>query len=190
MNGKSLSDAAGSVLARWRGTIVERFTGHPFPARIPAPLVLVNARGELTPEALQQLDERQFELLVTGFFAAVGFRADVASADQGAGKPMYLFRGDNPRPFGLVQRQWHRFRVGVRFVEELQAALAAEGLAEGYIVARDSFTSEARAYDTGRKVMLLDGQDLVLRINRVSRPMRAALLAALQKPADAAQTAA
>ncbi len=190
MNGKSLSDAAGSVLARWRGTIVERFTGHPFPAPSPAPILLVNARGELTPEALQQLDERQFELLVTGFFAAVGFRAEVAAADAGAGKPVYLFRGDDLRPFGLVQRQWHRFRVGVRFVEELQAALAAEGLTEGYIVARDSFTSEARAFDTGRKVMLLDGQDLVLRINRFSRPTRSALLAALQKSADATRTAA
>lgn len=187
MTRKSHRDAPGSMFARWRESILVRFSRHPFPPGPEAPRSPTNAQGELTPEGLQDLDELQFEKLVAAFFTAVGFRTGVAAGDVGRPASVHLYHAGDARPFGLVQPKWHFSEVGLRSVQELLGLLTAEGLSEGYLVATGDFTPEARACDTRRKIMLLDGREFLIRFNRLARPTRAAILATVTKPAEIAE---
>ena len=188
MNRKSLSDAAGSVLSRWRETIADRFSKPPFSAPSQPAAITAKPRIALTGEELQSLNENQFQELVTGFFGAVGFRCASHASNAAEGVNLYLFHAGEDHAFGLVQWKWRTAEIGVDAVQQLQAMLTRESLAEGYIVATGSFTPEARAYDTGRKIMLLDGGEFAVRVNRLLPQNRAPLLAALRKPTETAQS--
>jgi hypothetical protein len=173
---------AEMVRLRWPEVFAQRFSHHPFSSNRaqvakPAPAVV----QQLTYEWLRQLDEKQFERLVTGFFFAVGFRAERRPDDENS--DTYLFRGGAAQPFGFLRCQCQAGEVGPRTVNDARAVLTAENLAEGYLVAVASFSAEARAGENNRQLMLLDGPQFVTRFNRLPKPVRIELLAQLT-PSD------
>jgi restriction system protein len=73
----------------------------------------------------------------------------------------------------LVQcKHWRANNVGVPVVRELYGAMAAEGAVGGFVVTAGRFTSEAKAFASGRNVELIDGAGLDRLLAAVHAPTR------------------
>lgn len=61
----------------------------------------------------------------------------------------------------LVQcKQWRALKVGVSTIRELYGVMAAKGAASGIVVTSGKFTQDAIEFANGRKVTLVEGDEL------------------------------
>jgi restriction system protein len=110
--------------------------------------------AQWTPELLRRLEWRRFEELCAAYFEAAGSSPSI-----------------------LVQcRPWDAYGVGIKPVRGLHEAMAAANIAEGVLVTSGKFTQEARAFAAKEKITLVDGDDLLARINALVPEKALALL--------------
>lgn len=77
----------------------------------------------------------------------------------------------------IVQcKAWSTYTVGVKPVRELFGVMAAEGAPVGYFVCSGRYTAEAWEWVKYKPMTLIDGSDLVERLNRLEREARGRLL--------------
>src|SRR5688500_10650923 len=120
--------------------------------------------AQWTPELLKRLEWRRFEELCAAYFAALGFRGDLAGAADG-GVAINLYEQGSKSASIIVQcRPWNAHRVGIKPVRELRGAMASGKFGEGVLVTSGKFTQEARDFAGKEGVSLIDGPDLVAKI--------------------------
>lgn len=128
-----------------------------------------------SPQALNEMDWREFESLVEESFRLRGYAVRRLGGDgPDGGVDLVLQRGSEKV---LVQcKQWRAQRVGVSVVRELYGVMAARGAAAGIVVTSGSFTPDAVEFARGRNVQLIEGPALfeMIREARAARPRTAA----------------
>ena len=119
-----------------------------------------------TPELLKQLEWRRFEALCAAYFEALDLRAEVIGAAMGSGVNIRLYQQGVEQPWILVQCQpWNAYRIGIKPMRELLAAMASAKVGEGVLVTAGKFTQGAR--DLARQeptISLIDGAELLAKI--------------------------
>jgi restriction system protein len=136
-------------------------------------------------ELVKRVEWRRFEALLAAYFEALEFRVHSCPPDKGGGErsergvvALELYSGEEARPSLLVACQaWNVHSVGIRPVRELVEAMRAQGVAEGAFATSARFTPEAQALAGKHNVMLIDGADLVAKIQALAAERGAALLA-------------
>lgn len=116
-------------------------------------------------ELLRALEWKRFEQLCAVYFRTLKFRVEEVGPGPDDGIDLRLYVGSEQRPGVLVQcKAWNSWKVGVKEVRELFGVMASEMVAEGIFVTTSTFTEEARQFGRGKNIALIDGEDLLKKI--------------------------
>jgi restriction system protein len=114
-------------------------------------------------------------MLMQLYFQATGIRAECTRIGADGGVDVHLFRNGEATPYAYIQCKAWVGDVGVKEVREFFGVMSADKIGEGYFVTSGSFTPDAIAFAKNR-VVLIDGADLVKRINQLPPAARAKVL--------------
>jgi hypothetical protein len=129
-------------------------------------------------ELLRAIEWKRFEALCAAYFEALGFVARTGERGPDGGIDIRLFAQGSDKPGVLVQcKAWSTYDIGVKAIRELHGVMAAEGVAEGAFVTTGRYTFAAQDFARGKEIALIDGPDLVAKIDALRDDRRAALLA-------------
>jgi restriction system protein len=109
--------------------------------------------------AAATLTWREFESLVGELLRRDGFQITAGDAPSLAGG-MDLVATKAGGRFVVRCKHWRKQKVGVNFVRELNAAVAAQGARGGIVVTGGQFTYEAREFAHALRIRLIDGTAL------------------------------
>ncbi|HXI37529.1 MAG TPA: restriction endonuclease [Burkholderiales bacterium] len=149
---------------------------------------LLGARGESAERAkfdtrkwtralLKHLDWRRFEETCAAYFEAQGFSARVTLSAAGGPADIALCAGGSDTPSVLLHcKAWDAYRVGIKALQALRAAMAAAGIGEGLLATPGRFTQEAEAFAAKENIKLLDGATLLARFAELGPEQALALL--------------
>lgn len=128
-------------------------------------------------ELLKHLEWRRFEELCAAYFEAVGFTIHVTHSRADGGADIALHREGAAAPALLGRcRAWSAYRIGVKPLEELLAAMAAAGVGEAVFVTSGRFTQEAAAFAAKQRIELIDGARLLEKLAALAPEKALALL--------------
>lgn len=121
--------------------------------------------GKFSDALLHALEWKRFEQLVEGYFSLSGWKTRPNRHGADGGVDVHLFRPDQQKAAAVVQcKAWNAYTVGVKPVRELFGVMAADGVPEGFFVTTGEYTGEARSFAVGKPLTLIDGRDLLKRI--------------------------
>jgi len=111
-----------------------------------------------TAELLKHLEWRRFEETCAAYFEALGFATRVTPSRSGGGMDIGLCAAGTDTVDTIVHcKAWDAYRIGVKPLRELRAAMSAAGAREGIFVTSGLFTREAAAYAGKESIRLIDG---------------------------------
>src|SRR3954463_11967163 len=94
-------------------------------------------------ELLKHLEWRRFEELCAAYYEALGFSAQISHSRTDGAVDIGLCAAGAERAAILVHCQaWNAYRVGVKPVRELRAAMTAAGAAEGVLITSSRLSQE------------------------------------------------
>jgi hypothetical protein len=129
-------------------------------------------------ELLRAIEWKRFEALCAAYFEALGFVARTGERGPDGGIDIRLFAEGSDRPGVLVQcKAWSTYDIGVKAIRDLHGVMAAEGVGEGAFVTTGRYTFAAQDFARGKEIALIDGADLLAKIDALRDERRAALLA-------------
>ena len=128
-----------------------------------------------SPELLKQLEWRRFEELCVAYYEAAGFGTRVTHGASGS-VDIHLSRDAAPATTLVHCKAWDAYRVGVKAVRELRAAVGAARLGEGVLITSGRFTQEAAALAPKESIRLIDGAALLARFAALPAEKSQALL--------------
>jgi restriction system protein len=132
--------------------------------------------AQWTPELLKRLEWRRFEELCAAYFETLGFRADLAAAGLDGGAITLYEQGAKSASILVQCEPWNAHRVGIKPLRGLRGAMSTGNFGEGVVVTSGKFTKEARDFAGKEKITLLDGPELVGKINALLPEQSLALL--------------
>jgi len=110
-------------------------------------------------KTIDGLSWQQFELLIGETFRRKGYSI-TENGGKGADGGIDLILRKGGEKYLVQCKHWRSLKVGVPVVREFFGAMAVEGAAGGYVVTSGQFTSEAKAFASGRNIELIDGAGL------------------------------
>jgi restriction system protein len=113
-------------------------------------------------ELLRQLEWRRFEELCAAYYEALDLAPTVATTGADGGVDILLHAKGSERAFSMARcRAWDAYRVGVKSVRELRAAMSAAKIGEGVLLTSGRFTQEAVDLARKENIQLIDGAALL-----------------------------
>lgn len=132
-----------------------------------------------TAQLLKHLEWRRFEETCTAYFEAVGHTTRVAPSRSGAGAGVDIGLGpEGSATLSILAhaKPWDAYRIGIKALRELRAAMTAAGAGEGLLVTSGRFTAEAVAFAAAENIRLIDGAALLAHFAELPPEKSAALL--------------
>src|SRR5689334_1440452 len=116
-------------------------------------------------ELLKHLDWRRFEELCAAYFETLGFTVQVSHSRASGAVDIGLCAAGADKASIIVHcLPWNAYRVGIKPVRELRAAMTAAGAVQGMIATSSRFTREAVALAAQENVQLVDGADFLAKL--------------------------
>lgn len=109
-------------------------------------------------EDIDQMDGIQFEKYLSHLFAAQGYKTQVTKAAGDYGADLILEKAGRKI---VVQAKRYRNNVGIKAVQEAQAAIAHYGAAEAWVVTSSDYTEAARNLANSNRVKLINRDRLI-----------------------------
>src|SRR5712664_378063 len=129
-----------------------------------------------TLELLKRLEWRRFEELCAAYFEALGFTTRISQRANGSADIGLCAAGAANAAVLVHGAAWNAYRVGIKPVRELRAAMTSAGAGEGVLVTSGSFTQEAVAFAAKEKIDLIDGAGLLAKLQALEPAKALALL--------------
>lgn len=125
--------------------------------------------GTWSVELLKRLDWRRFGDICTAYFEAAGFEARTMRFAADGGIDMHLHaRSDNSgpekTPIAVHCKSWNVYTIGLNKVRELRGAMG-DAVEEGVFVTSGTFTEEAKLFARKNRIRLIDGAELLHKID-------------------------
>ncbi len=118
-----------------------------------------------TAALLKHLEWRRFEETSAAYFEALGFTTRITRLAAGGGVDIGLCAAGSDTVSILARcKAWDAYRVGIKPLRELRAAMTAGSIAEGVMVTSGRFTPEAVTFAAKENIQLLDGAGLLAKI--------------------------
>ncbi len=123
-----------------------------------------------SPEALRTMDWKRFQELTSLVLARAGFDSEIAWVRPNGAVVLHVTsRGRRSRMEALVQcAAWSMFHVDATSVLEFYRAVVSEGVQRGIYVTPGSFGADARLFSRNKRLELLDGEEFLGTIRRMS----------------------
>src|SRR5919197_4588803 len=116
-------------------------------------------------ELLKHLDWRRFEELCAAYFETLGYTAQISHSRADGGVDIGLCAAGADKAAIIVHcLPWNAYRVGIKPVRELRAAMTSAGAVEGVLATSSRFTREAVALAAKENVQLIDGATLLAKL--------------------------
>ena len=116
-------------------------------------------------ELLKHLEWRRFEELCAAYYEALGYTAEISHTRADGAVDIGLCAAGADKAVIIVHCQpWNAYRVGIKPVRELRAAMTTAGAVEGVLVTSGRFTQEAVALAARENVQLVDGSNLLAKL--------------------------
>ena len=131
-----------------------------------------------TPELLKHLEWRRFEETCAAYFDATGFATRVAPSASGSGVADIGLRAEGAETVTTLVhcKAFDAYRVGIKPMRELRAAMHSAKVDKGMLVTAGRFTNEAAAYAAAERIELVDGAALLARLAALPADTALALL--------------
>lgn len=114
---------------------------------------------QLTPEALLELNPRQFEKHVALIFRHKGYRVRHRGKTGDHGVDLEVF--PTTGRLGIVQCKRYRSTVGERVVRDLYGTMLHEGAAHAFLVTAGDISAAAARWAADKPMTLVDGKRLL-----------------------------
>lgn len=122
-----------------------------------------------TLEGIRSLSWHRFEELVQEAFRREGFQVRPTASGADGGVDLVLRKGNETT---FVQcKAWRSRQVGVVLLRELFGVVAAEGADAGVVVTSGRFSKPALEFADGKRLRLIDGQQLIAMLDPVRRDL-------------------
>ena len=119
----------------------------------------------LSVDLLKRLEWQRFEELCIQYFRQLGFEAEAAQTRSDGGRDIHLKVQGRERPAILAQcKCWRDHSVNENPVRAMRAIMAEQNIGEGVMITPTRFTDEARELSAACNITLIDGADLVRKI--------------------------
>jgi restriction system protein len=129
--------------------------------------------AQVSLDTLRAMSWREFEHLVADAYRRLGFNVQETTQSGADGGVDLLLRRDGR--LSLVQcKLWRTQRVGVPTIREQFGLLTHLQADNSIIVTAGDFTSEARAFASGKPIELVAGPDLLVLVQSVQRTAKTA----------------
>jgi restriction system protein len=126
---------------------------------------------------LDALEWKRFEVVCGRYFETIGFTSKVAREGADGGVDIHLYAAGSDTPGILVQcKAWKAYPVGIKPIRELLGVMTASRVAEGIFISTGEYTSEARRFAAQNNIHLIDGSDLLAKIQAVPADHQRSLL--------------
>ncbi|WP_297909580.1 restriction endonuclease, partial [Thiomonas sp.] len=150
----------------------------PVSARSAAASLPKDAAMALSLDLLREIEWHRFEQVCAAYWRETGMDATITPFGADGGVDVELRQVGADTPEALVQcKAWNASQVGVKLVRELLGVVTDRKVERGIFMSTGTFTTDAAEFARGNRLELIDGSDLVRRINALPVDAQARLLA-------------
>lgn len=133
--------------------------------------------AEWSLEVIRRLEWKRFEDVCQQFYEKKGIRSDTTELGPDGGIDIRLYQDDSGRPTSIVQcKAWGERYVGVKPIRELLGVMTHEKIGKAFFMTSGSYSVEAKAVAQANRITLIDGNMLLMMIQRLPSPERENLL--------------
>lgn len=127
---------------------------------------------------IRALEWKLFEDVCQQFYEKKGIRSETTPLGPDGGIDIRLFQDESGRPTSIVQcKAWGDRLVGVKPVRELLGVMTHEKIGKAFFMTSGGYTDEAKAVAQANRITLIDGNMLLMMIERLPEGERQDLLA-------------
>jgi len=126
-------------------------------------------------ELLKRLEWRRLEELAVAYFEALGSATRVCDPGDGGGADI-LVQAAEENAMLVRCKAWNAYGIGIKPLLDMQAVMAARGIARGMMLSAGKFTAEARGFAVGQGIELVDGPAFLGRLAALAPEKSLALL--------------
>ena len=134
--------------------------------------------SEWSLDLIRDLEWKRFEDVCQQFYEKKGIRSETTALGPDGGIDIRLYQDDTGLPTSIVQcKAWGERYVGVKPVRELLGVMTHEKISKAFFMTSGSYSDEAKVVAQANRITLIDGNMLLMMIQRLPTKERESLLA-------------
>ena len=134
--------------------------------------------SEWSLDLIRDLEWKRFEDVCQQFYEKKGIRSETTALGPDGGIDIRLYQDDTGLPTSIVQcKAWGERYVGVKPVRELLGVMTHEKISKAFFMTSGSYSDEAKVVAQANQITLIDGNMLLMMIQRLPTKERESLLA-------------
>lgn len=126
---------------------------------------------------IQDLEWKRFEELSVAYYLEKGIKAETTQLGADGGIDIKLYQDDTDKPTTIIQCKSWASQVGVKPIREFLGVMTHEKIAKGFYMTSSSYTNEAIEIAKSNQITLINGEMLLMMIQRLSPTSQDKLLA-------------
>jgi restriction system protein len=128
-------------------------------------------------DLIRTIEWKRFEDLCQQFYEIKGIRSETTPLGPDGGIDIRLYQDDSGKATSVVQcKAWGERFVGVKPVRELLGVMTHEKIEKAFFMTSGRFSEEAKEVAKGNRITLIDGQMLMMMIQRLPAESQRTLL--------------
>lgn len=132
---------------------------------------------EWTVKLIQELEWKRFEELSVAYYLEKGIKAETTQLGADGGIDIKLYQDDTGKATTIIQCKSWASQVGVKPIREFLGVMTHEKIAKGFYMTSSSYTNDAIEIAKSNKITLINGEMLLMMIERLSPTSQQKLLA-------------
>jgi restriction system protein len=126
---------------------------------------------------IQELEWRKFEELSVAYYREKGIKAETTPLGADGGIDIKLYQDDSGKLTTIIQCKSWASQVGVKQVREFLGVMTHEKIAKGFYMTSSGYTNDAIEMAKSNQITLINGEMLLMMIQRLSPTSQERLLA-------------
>ena len=133
--------------------------------------------SEWSLDLIQSIEWKRFEDLCQRFYASKGIRSECTPLGPDGGIDIRLYQDNSGQATAIVQcKAWGSSFVGVKPIRELLGVMVHEKIGKAFFMTSGKYSDEAKAFAAPNRITLIDGNMLLIMLQRLPEEERAKLL--------------
>ena len=126
---------------------------------------------------IQELEWKKFEELSVAYYLEKGIKAETTPLGADGGIDIKLYQDDTGKATTVIQCKSWTSQVGVKQIREFLGVMTHEKIAKGFYMTSSGYTNDAIEIAKSNQITLINGEMLLMMIQRLSQASQQKLLA-------------
>ncbi len=126
---------------------------------------------------IQELEWKKFEDLSVAYYLEKGIKAETTPLGADGGIDIKLYQDESGKPTTIIQCKSWASQVGVKQIREFLGVMTHEKIAKGFYMTSSGYTNDAIEMAKSNQITLINGEMLLMMIQRLSPTSQQKLLA-------------